>query len=74
MVKSLAPNISLEATWDAPQFVKKWSKLPRSKLRGIHNGIIVMGAAAPKPSLAHSSRQQADGYKAVRLYQESVYK
>ena len=38
------------------------SKLPRSKLRGIHNGTIVMGAAAPKPLLAHSSRQQADGY------------
>ena len=38
------------------------SKQPRSKLRGIHSRTIVMGAAAPKPLLAHSSRQQADGY------------
>jgi hypothetical protein len=38
------------------------SELPRSKLRGIHSGTIIMGAAAPKPLLAHSSRQQADGY------------
>jgi hypothetical protein len=38
------------------------NKLPRSKLRGIYRRTIVMGAAAPKPLLAHSSRQQADGY------------
>ena len=37
------------------------SKLHRSKLRGINSGTIVMGAAAPKPLLAHSSRQQAVG-------------
>ncbi len=41
------------------------SKLPRSKLRGIHRRTIVMGAAAPNPLLAHSSRQQADGYSGI---------
>jgi len=38
------------------------NKLPRSKLRGIQSETIVIGAAAPKPPSAHSSRQQVTGH------------
>ncbi|MBC8264976.1 MAG: hypothetical protein H8E47_12740, partial [Anaerolineales bacterium] len=41
------------------------SKPPRSKLRGIPSGMIVLGAAAPKPPLAIPPRSKLGGILAT---------
>jgi hypothetical protein len=41
------------------------SKLPRSKLRGILSGMIVLGAAAPKPPLVIPPPSKLGGILAI---------